>query len=279
MKRFVCLLIVLVLSIMLVACGSDDSKKDSKEKEVTTSSASDKKEKEKKADKEEEKDSKKSDDSKGSNSSNESDTTQKADDAASEAAETSSSANTIILYNSDGEEVKLIENSDGTYSTEDGVIYYMGEDKIFRAKGHPDLYMIVAEEDGDDSYESPLSRTTIKVYYEDGTEEYVTINKDETWTASNGVIYYMGEDNILRAKGYPDLYTVNPNGEDDELENQALGNSMTVYYEDGTEETVTNNVDEGTWETSAGAVYYLGDDGVLRAKGYPDLYVDNPTAN
>ena len=51
-------------------------------------------------------------------------------------------------------------------------------------------------------------------------------------------------------------------------------NRRCVYYE----ETVTNNVDEGTWVTSAGAVYYLGEDGVLRAKGYPDLYVENPTA-
>ena len=230
MKKLISLLIVLSLSFMLVACGSDNSRKESKDSEVTTSSSSDKKEKAEKTEKtdneesKESKDSDKSDvssESSESSESNESAESQKSEESTTEASEPSPTDNTIVVYNSDGEEVKLTENTDGTWTTEDGVIYYMGEDKIFRAKGYPNLYMIVTDT-------------------EESTEE--------------------------------------SNADDDQFENQSLGNSMTVYYEDGTEETVTNNVDEGTWVTSAGAVYYLGEDGVLRAKGYPDLYVENPTA-
>ena len=51
--------------------------------------------------------------------------------------------------------------------------------------------------------------------------------------------------------------------------------TMTVYYSDGTEETVTDNGDE-TWVTSQGAVYYEGTDGVLRARGAEDLFIENP---
>lgn len=144
-----------------------------------------------------------------------------------------------------------------------------------------------ATEKAEDSSEPQPTGNSITVYNDDGVEVTLLENSDGTYSTNDGVLYYMGDDGILRAKGYEDLYTERPvyeetDEEDDdeevELENQSLGESMTVYYEDGTEETVTNNVDEGTWVTNSGTVYYMGDDGVLRAKGAPDLYTTNPAA-
>ena len=54
--------------------------------------------------------------------------------------------------------------------------------------------------------------------------------------------------------------------------------TMTVYHGDGSAETVTEDSD-GTWLTADGKRYYLGDDGVLRARGEEDLYVNNPVAS
>ena len=51
--------------------------------------------------------------------------------------------------------------------------------------------------------------------------------------------------------------------------------TVTAYYEDGATETLTDQGD-GTFKTPKGAVYYLGDDGVYRARGYTDLYTTNP---
>ena len=56
---------------------------------------------------------------------------------------------------------------------------------------------------------------------------------------------------------------------------QSYGRSMTVYYANGAAETVWENGD-GTWRTSGGLTYYLGVDGVLRARGAADLYTYIP---
>ena len=60
-----------------------------------------------------------------------------------------------------------------------------------------------------------------------------------------------------------------------EVVEDTTAKTMTVYYSDGTEETVTDNGDE-TWVTPQGAVYYEGTDGVLRARGAEDLFIENP---
>lgn len=49
------------------------------------------------------------------------------------------------------------------------------------------------------------------------------------------------------------------------------GRTMTVYYDDGSPETVAQ-YEDGTWLAPNGAFYLVGIDGVLRAEGYPDLY-------
>ena len=54
---------------------------------------------------------------------------------------------------------------------------------------------------------------------------------------------------------------------------ETVSNSIVAYYEDGTSETLVDNGD-GTYSTSSGTLYYLGDDGVLRARGASDLYVN-----
>ena len=58
-------------------------------------------------------------------------------------------------------------------------------------------------------------------------------------------------------------------------EETASKKTMTVYHGDGSDETVTEDSD-GTWLTAGGKRYYLGDDGILRARGEEDLYVNNP---
>ncbi len=51
--------------------------------------------------------------------------------------------------------------------------------------------------------------------------------------------------------------------------------NVTAYFEDGTEEILKKDSDD-TFLTEEGARYYLGDDGVYRARGYDDLYVNKP---
>ena len=55
------------------------------------------------------------------------------------------------------------------------------------------------------------------------------------------------------------------------------GRTMTVYYVNGATEFVTE-YNDGTWRTAAGVAYYLGTDGILRARGAADLYTRYPLA-
>ena len=50
-------------------------------------------------------------------------------------------AGAVTAYYEDGSEVILTENTDGTYLTGDGVIYYLGEDGIYRSRGKADLHI------------------------------------------------------------------------------------------------------------------------------------------
>ena len=53
------------------------------------------------------------------------------------------------------------------------------------------------------------------------------------------------------------------------------GGSLTVYTSTGAAVTLMQQND-GTWKTPGGVLYYLGTDGVLRARGMEDLYTYNP---
>ena len=51
--------------------------------------------------------------------------------------------------------------------------------------------------------------------------------------------------------------------------------AVTAYYEDGSEVILTENTD-GTYLTGDGITYYLGEDGIYRSNGKPDMYVYKP---
>ena len=53
------------------------------------------------------------------------------------------------------------------------------------------------------------------------------------------------------------------------------GKTMTVYSSKGTSEKITE-YNDATWKTKGGITYYLGTDGILRARGYADLYTKKP---
>ena len=69
--------------------------------------------------------------------------------------------------------------------------------------------------------------------------------------------------------------TNNTEGEDDSAPS-AGGQIMFAYTADGAEIRLTEDSD-GTWVSPDGAKYYLSADGVLRARGYDDLFTTNPT--
>lgn len=50
------------------------------------------------------------------------------------------SANTVTAYRAGGEPVSLT-GEDGVFTTEDGVVYYLGDDGMLRARGYEDLYI------------------------------------------------------------------------------------------------------------------------------------------
>ena len=58
---------------------------------------------------------------------------------------------------------------------------------------------------------------------------------------------------------------------------QSTGRTLTVYRADGSVESVLE-YNDSTWHTSGGLVYYLGADGVLRARNGADLYTTAPAA-
>lgn len=55
-------------------------------------------------------------------------------------------------------------------------------------------------------------------------------------------------------------------------------NTMTAYRADGSAVTLEDGGDGTTWIDENGLLYYLGEDGVLRARGYEDLYSEAPSA-
>ena len=66
-----------------------------------------------------------------------------------------------------------------------------------------------------------------------------------------------------------------PVAEETPTEVQSTGKTVTLYYQDGSTETLSEETD-GTYIASNGARYYLGEDGVYRARGYEDLYTSMP---
>ena len=55
-------------------------------------------------------------------------------------------------------------------------------------------------------------------------------------------------------------------------------NTMSAYRADGSA-VILEDCGDGTWKDANGLIYYLGEDGVLRARGAEDLYTELPAAN
>ena len=55
-------------------------------------------------------------------------------------------------------------------------------------------------------------------------------------------------------------------------------NTMTAYRADGSSVILEDGGDGTTWIDENGLLYYLGEDGVLRARGFEDLYIETPSA-
>ena len=55
-------------------------------------------------------------------------------------------------------------------------------------------------------------------------------------------------------------------------------NTMTAYRADGSAVILEDGGDGTTWIDENGLLYYLGEDGVLRARGFEDLYTETPSA-
>lgn len=70
--------------------------------------------------------------------------------------------------------------------------------------------------------------------------------------------------------------TSEPQSAETETEAQAT-NTMTAYRSDGSA-VILEDCGDGTWKDANGLLYYLGEDGVLRARGAEDLYTEVPSA-
>ena len=120
------------------------------------------------------------------------------------ASQTYPTGSSMTAYTADGTPVYLAAYSDGTWRTANGVFYYLGQDKVLRSQGSVDLYIY-------SSYgETRPTGNSMTVYASDGSTVVVTENTDGTWRSPNGTLYYLGDDNILRSRGAPDLTTYSP---------------------------------------------------------------------
>ena len=57
----------------------------------------------------------------------------------------------VTAYYSDGSEVLLTENTDGTYLSGDGVKYYLDDDGVYHAEGYDDMYVSAPQGSNDNS--------------------------------------------------------------------------------------------------------------------------------
>ena len=173
--------------------------------------------------------------------------------------------NAIIVYYASGVTERLSAYSDGSWRTSGGVAYYMGSDGVYRATGYADLYSYSSG----GSTPQPTGNTMV-AYYANGSTEYLTQNADGTWKSTLGLIYTMGTDGVLRTRNGAELYTYDISGTP-----RPTGTTLTAYTLYGISQQLYSYSD-GTWRSSAGAVYTMGTDGVLHATGYADLYTYNP---
>jgi hypothetical protein len=148
----------------------------------------------------------------------------------------------------------------------------MGSDGVLRSGMNPELYTY--NPSGGSSVTPRPTGTALTVYNVYGGSEQVYSYSDGTWRSAGGVTYFMGNDGVLRASGYPELYTYNPNFAPTPApsQDQQYAGEWRFAWTAGGARVTLNNRGDGIWRSETGILYYQGSDGVLRANGAENLY-------
>jgi hypothetical protein len=124
--------------------------------------------------------------------------------------------NAMTVYSVYGVPLQVYSNSDGTWRTADGTVYYMGTDGVLRSRGQQDLYPYnPIYNPSTPSYTPPYTPSSEQrdysgewrfAYTASGARVVVNNRGDGVWRSETGILYYEGNDGVLRARGADDLY-------------------------------------------------------------------------
>lgn len=180
--------------------------------------------------------------------------------------------NSMIVFYRNGSTERVSAYSDGSWRTSAGTVYFMGSDGVLRSGMNPELYTY--NPSGGSSVTPRPTGTALTVYNVYGGSEQVYSYSDGTWRSAGGVTYFMGNDGVLRASGYPELYTYNPNFAPTPApaQDQQYAGEWRFAWTAGGARVTLNNRGDGIWRSETGILYYQGSDGVLRANGAENLY-------
>lgn len=132
----------------------------------------------------------------------------------------------------------------------------------------------------DDKTETTVAESTTEATSDAGSEASTDAakkdSKDTTEKAKDDKADSKTESKSEKTEATTEATTAAaPVAEETPTEVQSTGKTVTLYYQDGSTETLSEETD-GTYVASNGARYYLGEDGVYRARGYEDLYTSMP---
>ena len=132
----------------------------------------------------------------------------------------------------------------------------------------------------DDKTETTVAESTTEATSDAGSEASTDAakkdSKDTTEKAKDDKADSKTESKSEKTEATTEATTAaTPVAEETPTEVQSTGKTVTLYYQDGSTETLSEETD-GTYVASNGARYYLGEDGVYRARGYEDLYTSMP---
>ena len=111
----------------------------------------------------------------------------------------------IEVYHPNSNATTIYEMSDGSWMSEEGAVYYRGDDGVFRSRGNGDLYIQPPE--------LGPTRTgySMEVFYYNGNATTLYEMSDDSWMTDEGAVYYEGMNGVLHCTGNgPDLYVTAP---------------------------------------------------------------------
>ncbi len=117
--------------------------------------------------------------------------------------------NAMIVYYANGVTERLSAYSDGSWRTSAGILYTMGTDGVLRAAGYPDLYPYSPSYSPSYTPSAPQQDYSGEwrwAYTAGGARVTLNNRGDGTWRSETGILYYEGNDGVLRARGAEDLY-------------------------------------------------------------------------